>query len=319
MADDPVPTGRAAPVHQVERPRRQVGAREDLGRPTRSPGRAAPANTTALPYASAGAIFHAGIASGKFQGVTIPTTPSGSRITSMSTPGRTERWCSPPTRNASPAKNLKIHAARCASPMPSALGLPSSARAGAELLGTREQLGPDPVERREAARPASRRPTPRGPERGLDRGVHLRRVPHRELAQHIGAVRGIDVERDGRALDPCADEVPVARHDTLLTPALLDPPTIEPSAGGWPRSGGPQASLIQSRGDRVAVGVPEGQPVDRAQVVLGDEPPVGLTLLAPEPLEREGEPARPGERGGELVGGRGLHEDGRPGPAPDES
>ncbi len=83
-------------------------------------------HTTALPYASAGAIFQAGIAIGKFHGVMTPITPSGSRITSTSTPGRTERTCSPAVRSASPAKNLKIHAARWTSAMPSAFGLPSS-------------------------------------------------------------------------------------------------------------------------------------------------------------------------------------------------
>jgi hypothetical protein len=36
-------------------------------------------NTTVLPHASAGAIFQAGIASGKFHGVIAATTPSGSR------------------------------------------------------------------------------------------------------------------------------------------------------------------------------------------------------------------------------------------------
>ena len=35
--------------------------------------------TTAFPATSAGAIFHAGIAIGKFQGVMHATTPSGSR------------------------------------------------------------------------------------------------------------------------------------------------------------------------------------------------------------------------------------------------
>src|SRR5688572_29412603 len=65
-------------------------------------------NTTQLPYAKAGAIFHAGIAIGKFQGVISPTTPSGSRDISTPTPGRTEGSDSPPTRSASPAKNLKI-------------------------------------------------------------------------------------------------------------------------------------------------------------------------------------------------------------------
>src|SRR6185295_15353197 len=52
--------------------------------------RSAGLNTTQLPYASAGAIFHAGIAIGKFHGVIRPTTPSGSRVTSISIPGRTE-------------------------------------------------------------------------------------------------------------------------------------------------------------------------------------------------------------------------------------
>ena len=35
--------------------------------------------TTVLPYASAGAVFHAGMAAGKFHGVISPTTPSGRR------------------------------------------------------------------------------------------------------------------------------------------------------------------------------------------------------------------------------------------------
>ena len=65
--------------------------------------------TTQLPNASAGAIFHAGIASGKFHGVIAATTPSGSRVTSTSMPGRdgielARRRC----RSASPAKNLKM-------------------------------------------------------------------------------------------------------------------------------------------------------------------------------------------------------------------
>ena len=59
--------------------------------------------TTQLPNASAGAIFHAGIASGKFHGVMSPTTPTGSRVTSTSTPGRTESSLSPRIRTASPA------------------------------------------------------------------------------------------------------------------------------------------------------------------------------------------------------------------------
>src|SRR4051812_28437219 len=59
-------------------------------------------NTTVLPNASAGAIFHAGIAIGKFHGVIRPTTPIGSRVISTSTPGRTDGTFSPESRSASP-------------------------------------------------------------------------------------------------------------------------------------------------------------------------------------------------------------------------
>ena len=64
--------------------------------------------TTVLPNASAGAIFQAGMAIGKFHGVIRPTTPIGSRVTSTSTPGRTEGSFSPASRSTSPAKNLKM-------------------------------------------------------------------------------------------------------------------------------------------------------------------------------------------------------------------
>ena len=38
-------------------------------------------HTTVLPYTSAGAIFHAGMAMGKLNGVMTPTTPTGLRVT----------------------------------------------------------------------------------------------------------------------------------------------------------------------------------------------------------------------------------------------
>src|SRR6266568_9628973 len=40
-------------------------------------------STTVLPQISAGASFHAGIAEGKFHGVTNPTTPTGFRIANI--------------------------------------------------------------------------------------------------------------------------------------------------------------------------------------------------------------------------------------------
>ena len=87
---------------------------------------AAGLNTTVLPKASAGAIFHAGMAMGKFHGVMIPTTPTGSRAISTSTPGRTESMLAPVMRTASPAKNLKMCPARSTSATPSARTFPSS-------------------------------------------------------------------------------------------------------------------------------------------------------------------------------------------------
>ncbi|MNK70032.1 hypothetical protein D3C87_894430 [compost metagenome] len=88
--------------------------------------RSAGLSTTQLPKASAGAIFQAGIAMGKFHGVMSPTTPTGSRVISTPMFGRTDGSTSPDRRRHSPAKNLKICPARVASPMPSALVLPSS-------------------------------------------------------------------------------------------------------------------------------------------------------------------------------------------------
>ena len=83
-------------------------------------------NTTVLPYASAGAIFHAGIAIGKFHGVMMPMTPIGSRVTSISTPGRIDASFSPDARTTSPAKKRKICPARVTSPTPSGSVMPSS-------------------------------------------------------------------------------------------------------------------------------------------------------------------------------------------------
>ena len=50
---------------------------------------------TLLPNASAGAIFQAAVAVGKFQGEIIAITPTASRVTSTETPGLTEFALSP--------------------------------------------------------------------------------------------------------------------------------------------------------------------------------------------------------------------------------
>ncbi len=58
--------------------------------------------TTVLPQISAGAIFHAGIALGKFHGVTSPTTPIGLRMANMWTRSRSEGTSMPGIREPSP-------------------------------------------------------------------------------------------------------------------------------------------------------------------------------------------------------------------------
>ncbi len=63
---------------------------------------------------------------GKFHGVMMPTTPTGSRVTSTSMPGRVEASLSPASRKVSPAKKPKICAARSTSPVASGSVLPSS-------------------------------------------------------------------------------------------------------------------------------------------------------------------------------------------------
>ena len=88
--------------------------------------RSAGLNTTVLPKASAGAIFQAGMAIGKFHGQISPTTPNrllhDRHIDAR--PHRGDRHAF--LAQASCAKNLKICAARVVSAMPLASGFPSS-------------------------------------------------------------------------------------------------------------------------------------------------------------------------------------------------
>jgi hypothetical protein len=58
--------------------------------------------TTAFPETNAGAIFHAGIAMGKFQGVITATTPIGSRRVYTSVDGVADGSVSPELRHPSP-------------------------------------------------------------------------------------------------------------------------------------------------------------------------------------------------------------------------
>src|SRR5437763_16746433 len=83
-------------------------------------------STTVLPQISAGASFQAGIALGKFQGVTRPTTPIGFRSANICTLARSEGARIPKRRDPSPAKYRKILIDRRTSPFDSGSVLPSS-------------------------------------------------------------------------------------------------------------------------------------------------------------------------------------------------
>ena len=59
--------------------------------------------TAVLPQMSAGNSFHPGIATGKFQGVMIPTTPIGRRIAIANLSGISDGTVCPKSRRPSPA------------------------------------------------------------------------------------------------------------------------------------------------------------------------------------------------------------------------
>src|SRR6188508_554959 len=72
--------------------------------------------TTELPATKAGAIFQMGMATGKFQGVTQATTPSGCLIVYAKLSGSSEGIVSPFMRRDSPAQNSATLIERCSSP-----------------------------------------------------------------------------------------------------------------------------------------------------------------------------------------------------------
>src|SRR3546814_13403691 len=73
---------------------------------------AAALSTTVLPKAKAGAIFQAGIAMGKFQGVISLQTPRGYRLVADSTPTRTGRPFRTYPHTASPTTTRRPEARR---------------------------------------------------------------------------------------------------------------------------------------------------------------------------------------------------------------
>ena len=151
-------------------------------------------NTTQLPKASAGAIFHAGIASGKFHGVIAATTPRGSRKTSTSMPGRIEsmRLAADAERFAREELEDRTRARRFADAVGQRLSL-LARQQPAELVLSREDLGARAIEHVEALLRCRPRPLRKGAARRLNRAAQVLVGRARELADGVAQVRGVDI------------------------------------------------------------------------------------------------------------------------------
>ena len=204
--------------------------------------------TTQFPNASAGAIFQAGMAMGKFQGVTMPTTPTGSRVISTLIPGRTDGTTSPVRRKASPAKNLNICPARPASPIASGSVLPSS-RASRRPSSTFRARISVPIASSTSKPLLDAAPGPAGERlgRGADRALGIRFIRQGILPDHFVGVRGIDVPtgRGGRAPLP-PDKVLMCRHVLSGLVTMNQWPTLSFRAlRQWSPILGDQAPLVE--------------------------------------------------------------------------
>ena len=143
-------------------------------------------NTTVLPHISAGAIFHDGIANGKFHGVMTATTPNGRRTVYATVSRVSDGVVYPNIRRPSPAAYWMMFNERCTSARASGSDFPSS-----NVMETCELLAPlahqlvRPIQHVRPLRRGRRRPTRSrllrrsdGPLRILDpRRLHLRPTP----------------------------------------------------------------------------------------------------------------------------------------------
>ena len=86
----------------------------------------------------------------------------------------------------------------------------------AELVGARGELGPDELQCREPLGGRSRGPAPLRGQRRLDGVIDLTRVADRELADDVGAIRGVHVGGRRRAVDGDATDEVRIRHGRPL-------------------------------------------------------------------------------------------------------
>ena len=170
--------------------------------------------TTALPKASAGAIFHDAVAIGKFQGEITATTPSGSRVTSTSTPARVESACL--------AENSQRLGGEISEKLSGAIDLANAFRERlallpgeqlAEFLRARHQFPADGVKHGCARFETRSPPIATGLARGGDGLMDIGGSGLRKYADEIGKVRRIAVLDFARPLAPLSrDEISSNDH-----------------------------------------------------------------------------------------------------------
>ena len=178
------------------------------------------------------------MAIGKFHGVMMPTTPTGSRVTSTSTPGRVEAIFSPASRSTSPAKKSKIWPARATSPIALGQRLALFARQQpAELVLARHDLVGDLRQNVVALLDAGPRPCR---ERGTGRadGV-LGLLPRsaRIAADDVAGIGRIDIVGGLLAIDPASGDKILMHGHTVAIPDFsierLDMRSLVPGSGRW--------------------------------------------------------------------------------------
>ena len=195
--------------------------------------------TTVLPETSAGAIFHVGMAMGKFQGAISATTPSGWRIVYMNTRGRSEGivWPGQPRAFAAEVLEDADRAGHLA------LGLGDRlAFLAAQQVG---HLGEPAFEDRRGLAAGSCRvrapawtPSRGTPLRGLDRRVDVGCVGVLQQPDDVAGVGGVDVlegASGARGAPFAVDEVEVGgrghrrrRHPVILSLLIARPEWLCP-------------------------------------------------------------------------------------------
>ena len=265
--------------------------------------------TTPLPASSAGKIFQLGMAIGKFQGVIIPTTPTGIRVVHaifVRHLGRARRR--PIADRPWPATKAAMSIASCTSPPPSMRILPAS-RLTSSASSALRAVRTAPTAAMASARSGHRTapPTPAGPRSRAARRAstsaaacdgqlddHLRRSGrvrraergHRRLSRRAGAM----------AVAPIADDRTIRCMPDLATridrPGRRAPARRAPGGGAgpgrsvaWPRSP-PSPSSGAGRDT-------SGATVVRLADRLGYDGWVGLQADGPR---RPRPPAPPGDR-----------------------